>query len=91
MLLDLNIFLTSVGRYSRMRERFFGSYPSITISLRLMIFGCLSLRSNSISLRIRRDSCLFSKKFLIFLMATLSPLLMLMAENTLEETPFPIY
>jgi hypothetical protein len=58
-----------------MRERFFGSSFSITISLKLMIFGCFSLRNNKISLRILKDSCLFYKKFLIFLIATFSPVL----------------
>jgi len=56
-----------------------------------MILGCLSFLRSNISRRILRDSCLFSKKFLIFLMATVSPVSRFFAKKTIEETPSPIF
>ena len=55
------------------------------------MLGCFSFLKRRISLKIRRDSYLFYRKFLIFLMATRSPFCMLIAEKTIEETPYPIF
>ena len=56
-----------------------------------MILGCFNFLRSKTSRSILSDSCLFYRKFLIRLIATLSPVLMLIAENTLDDTPLPIY
>lgn len=91
MRLDLNIFLISAGKYSNTRDSSLTSPPSKMISLRSITFGCLRLCNNNISLSTLRDSCLFYRKFLIFLMATFSPVFMSSADMTWELTPLPMF
>lgn len=88
--LELKIFLMSLGRYSRISARFWGSPYSRMISLRSMRLGCLSFLSSSISLSTRNDSYLFSRNLLIFLTATRFPVRMSIADMTCEDTPLPI-
>jgi hypothetical protein len=55
-----------------------------------MIFGCYNYLNKIISRKIRRDSCLFSRKRVIFLIATFRFVFKSIAAITVEETPFPI-
>lgn len=88
-LLEKNIFLMSFYKYSSTRYKVTVYFYSTMISLSWIIFGCLRFLSKIIYLNTRVDSWIFARNDLIFLIATISLVLIFLAFMTTEDTPCP--
>ena len=88
-LFEKNIFLISFYKYYKTKYNVTLSFYSTMISLSWIMFGCLRFLSKMISLNTRVDSWILARNDLIFLIATISLVLIFLAFITTDDTPCP--